>query len=173
LSAGLRVDNGRKSGDSGNLAGLPDIRRTLRGRVAASWQPLPRWALSASAQSDLLGRQGGTTLSAGIGHSIPISERQRVGLSAGATLGDATYMNSYFGIDPTAAAASNRRPFVPGAGLRDVGVGASHNLRVSQRWFVMTTVSAARLQGDAAISPVTQKRNQFGASFSVAYQCCR
>jgi MipA family protein len=172
-SVGLRVDNGRKSGDSANLAGLPDIERTLRGRVSATWTPIPRWALSASTQTDLLGRKGGTVLSLGASHTVPIDERQRLSFSAGTSFGDATYMNSYFGVDNKSALASGRTAFVPGMGIRDAGVGASHNFRISHRWFLMSSVGASRLLGDAGKSPTTLKKNQVTASISVAYQCCK
>lgn len=172
-SVGLRVDNGRKSGDSPKFAGLPDIERTLRGRVSASWAPMPRWSMSASAQPDLLGRKGGTVLSLGVSHAVPINERQRASFSAGTSFGDATYMNSYFGIDNTAALAPARAPFRPGSGIRDVGVSATHNFRINQRWFLMSSLSGSRLLGSAADSPLTEKKNQVTASISVAYQCCK
>jgi MipA family protein len=172
-SVGLRLDNGRKSGDSANLAGLPDIERTLRGRVSATWTPMPRWSLSASTQTDLLGRKGGTVLSFGPSHTVLMDERQRLSFSAGTSFGDATYMNSYFGIDSKSALASGRTAFVPGAGIRDAGIGASHNFRINQRWFLMSSVGASRLLGDAPDSPTTLKKNQVAASISVAYQCCK
>ena len=39
LNFGLRMDNGRSAGDDPVLAGLPEIRSTLRGRLAA-WEAL-------------------------------------------------------------------------------------------------------------------------------------
>jgi MipA family protein len=172
-SIGLRVDNGRKSADSPYLLGLPDIQRTLRGRVSATWLPTQNWSLSSSAQTDLLGRKGGSTLSFGVSRAVPIDDRQRMSFSAGTTLGDATYMNSYFGIDGQTALMSGRPAFVPGAGIRDIGIGASHNFHIRQRWFLMSTAGVSRLLGNAADSPVTRSKNQFGASISVAYQCCQ
>lgn len=54
----LRFDSGRQSGDSPRLNGLPDVERTLRGRVFVGYKLSDRWDVSANVSQDLLGRQG-------------------------------------------------------------------------------------------------------------------
>ena len=59
LSASLRLDNGRKSGDSPLLSGLPEVRSTLRARISAGYAITPRWSVGAGLSQDILGRDGG------------------------------------------------------------------------------------------------------------------
>ena len=59
LSASLRLDNGRKNSDSPRLAGLPEVRSTVRARVSAGYAITPRWSVGAGLSQDILGRDGG------------------------------------------------------------------------------------------------------------------
>ncbi len=61
LSAGLRIGGGRTSDADSPLYGLPDVRKTLRARLSASWLFSPELSLRSSLNQDLLGRKGGTT----------------------------------------------------------------------------------------------------------------
>src|SRR6218665_3958702 len=62
LGLSLRGDSGRRSKDADLTKGLPDVRRTLRGRLFASYALAPDWQLSGALSQDLLGRAGGITL---------------------------------------------------------------------------------------------------------------
>ncbi len=171
-SLGLRLDNGRKSADSPELVGFDDVKATLRGRASVSWTPQPNWNVSSSVQTDLLGRKGGTTLGIGASRSFPLGPTQRISVSAGAMFADRQNMMTYFGVDAATALRSGKPKYTPGAGLRDVGVGVSHNLRISERWFMMTSAGVAQLVGGAADSPIARTRTQSAVTLSVAYQCC-
>ena len=70
LGFGLRIDSGRKSSDSVDLAGFDDIKRTLRGRVYASYALGDRWSLAGNLSQDLLGRQGGALVATDLGHHL-------------------------------------------------------------------------------------------------------
>jgi outer membrane scaffolding protein for murein synthesis (MipA/OmpV family) len=173
LGASLRIDGGRQASDSVDLAGLPEIRRTLRGRFYASTQLTSRWTASASVAQDLLGRGGGALLAADIGYALPTSPRTTWTAGGGVSFGDRTYMQSYYGVSSAAAASSGLAPFEAGAGARDVHAGLGWTSALTPRWIGFASLSMSRLLADAAASPLTHHRNSVSASVGIAYRCCK
>jgi outer membrane scaffolding protein for murein synthesis (MipA/OmpV family) len=164
VGVSLRLDSGRKSADADTTAGLPDIERTLRGRLFASYAVSRDWQLSGSLSQDLLGRQGGLLVGLDLGWRLRQTATTEWTAGAGIGAADGQHMRSYFGVTPAAALSSGLREFAPSAGLRDVhaGVGFTHEL--SRRWVTFGSAGVSRLLGPAARSPLTQAPTggQFG-----------
>ncbi|MDR7272591.1 outer membrane scaffolding protein for murein synthesis (MipA/OmpV family) [Pelomonas saccharophila] len=173
LGAALRFDSGRTSGDSEHLKGLPDVKRTLRGRFFASWKLAERWDLSGNISQDLLGRRGGAVGSVDLGYHQRVTERTEWSASVGASLASAQNMRTYFGVTPEQSVASGLPAFSPGAGARDVYGGLGFTTALTPRWILFGNAGVSRLVGDAAASPLTQQRSSFSAGVGLAYRCCR
>ncbi|MEO0003744.1 MAG: hypothetical protein RLZZ22_1436, partial [Pseudomonadota bacterium] len=73
LGASLSWDSGRDSGDEPLLAGVPDVRATLRGKLSVGYAFTPHWSLSLGSSHDLFGRGGGGRYSAALGYRQPLS----------------------------------------------------------------------------------------------------
>jgi len=168
--AALRIDNGRSSSDSPDLAGLPEIRRTVRGRVFASWDFAPNWSVAGNVSQDLLGREGGALASLDIGTSGRLSDRSEWSIGGGVTLGNGQYMRSYFGVTEAASQTSGRAVFRPQAGLRDVHIGLGYTTALTPRWIAFVGAGGSRLLGDAAKSPLTGAVTGASVSAGVAYR---
>lgn len=166
----LRLDSGRRSNDSSTTQGLPDVPRTVRGRVYASYALGPDLNLTGALSQDLAGRQGGLTGGLDLGWRLYRTSRTEWTSGAGVSLADAQNMRSYFGISPEAALATGRAAYVPNAGLRDVhaGVGFTHSL--SPHWFAFGGAGISRLLGPAANSPLTQRPDSAYASIGFAWR---
>jgi outer membrane protein len=173
LGVALRMDSGRKSGDSDALRGLPDVKRTLRGRVFASYAITPQWLASATWSQDLLGRGGGGQLGADIGYRLRLSPRTEWTAGAGLSAGSARYMQSYFGVSDAASVSSGLPAYAPGAGLRDAHAGIGFTHALSGRWLVFGSAGGSRLLGDAAQSPFVRQRDGQAVAIGLAYRCCR
>lgn len=174
LSGGLRLDGGRKGEDDLILQGLPDIRRTLRGRLSAVYDFNKHASLRSTLSQDLLGHKGGATLQTTARYEIQISPRTEISFAAGFTLADATYMRSYMGVPASASGVTTALPvYVPGGGLfgQDVGVEIKH--AVADRWVVFGGVRYSQLRGNARRSPLAVKPDNYGISLGLAYRCCR
>ena len=161
-SLSLRYDNGRSENSSPAYAGLGNIQKTLRARMAVSWDFKGPWRLGAAWNADVAGRGNG-----GVGDISGVWERHldkatTLSLSASLTAGDARYMQAYYGITPQQAARSIYPAFEARAGLRDmnVGVGLRHDL--DRDWVAVASFNASRLLGGAANSPMTSSRNGWG-----------
>lgn len=173
LGASARMDTGRASADSSHLAGLPDVRPTLRGRLFAAYTLSPDWSLGASVSQDLLGRLGGAELGLNLGWQHWLSASTSVSAGAAASLGSRRYMQSYFGVDPVHAAGSGLAAFNPGAGFKSFGVGVGVMTLLSPRWVGFANAGVGTLLGQAADSPVTHQAGSFGVTLGLAYRCCR
>lgn len=175
LSVSLRVDNGRDASDATRLAGLPEVRTTLRGRVSLSYALTERWSASASASQDLLGRAGGAQFNTGLQYAVNLTPQTRFNLGVGASLGDATFMRSQFGVADAVQGpgqGSALAPFAPGAGLYSVDAGMGVMTALSRRWVAFGAVTVSQLRGDARRSPLTVKPGGYSAAAGIAYRCC-
>lgn len=170
VGAALRFDSGRQSKDDVSLAGLPDIQRTLRGRVYGSLDLGAGWSGYAGYSQDLLGRGGGGLGNLGAGYGWLPWRTLETTVNAGISWADSQHMRTYFGIDPAVALATGRTAFVPAAGLRDMHVGAGFRLPLEGRWLLFGGVAVSRLQGDAAASPLAVRATNFGGTLALAWR---
>ncbi len=171
LGVGLRLDNGRRSSTSAYLLGQPEVRRTVRARVALSQSLGEHWNLGANVSVDLLGRGGGATAGADIGWRTEIAPGWEAGVGAGITGGNRTHMQSLFGAVP-GSALGGPTGYSPASGLQQVGASANMRYALSPQWLVFGTLQAGRLVGEAARSPLTLQRNSWGVGAGVAWRCC-
>lgn len=173
FGAALRFDSGRQSGDSAYLRGLPDIRRTLRGRFQASYRIDAEWGLTGRLSQDLLGRQGGAEAGLNLSYRHWLSATTALSAGTGVSLGDSRYMKTYFGISDAQSASSGLRAHAPGAGLKDISVGIGFMTALTPRWIAFANAGTSRLLADAASSPLTRQASSTSVAIGLAYRCCR
>jgi outer membrane scaffolding protein for murein synthesis (MipA/OmpV family) len=174
LSAGLRIGGGRTHDADSPLYGLPDVRKTLRARLSATWMFSPELSLRSSLNQDLLGRKGGTTLQTTLQYEWQITPSTEIGLAAGFTLADSTHLRSFFGVPADVALV--RTPFAayaPGGGVKSSDLGVEIKSAITDRWVVFGGVRFSQLRGDARNSPIVQKPNDYGVTVGLAYRCCK
>lgn len=169
----LRVDNGRAASDDPRLAGLPEVRRTVRGRFFARYTldgaAADQRALGASLSTDLLNRQGGTTVSLDASRRVQLAPSVRWTHGIGVSAADGVYMRSHYGVPASVAPNVGLRAYEPGAGLVDLHLGTGLIWRVHERWRVGGALTVARLLGPALASPLTQGRMSHGVVIGLAY----
>ncbi len=170
LGAAFRFDSGRKASDSPYLHGLPDVARTLRGRLYVSHTLNQHWSIGGNVSQDLLGRGGGALASIDLGHRYWITPRTEWTSGIGVTLANKRNMMTYYGVSEEQANQSGLRPFAAGAGLRDTHLGVGLTTALTPHWIAFGNLGASRLLGDAADSPLTRRANGVSASFGIAYR---
>nr|WP_316639236.1 MipA/OmpV family protein [uncultured Roseateles sp.] len=173
LGAAFRVDSGRKSSDSIQFQGLPDVKRTLRARLFASYALAPEWLASAAWSQDVAGRAGGGVLNMDIGYRLRQTRHTEWTAGAGLTAGTARNMQSYFGISPEGSLSSGLPAYQAGAGLRDVHAGVGFTHALTSRWILFGAAGTSQLLSDAARSPLVHQRSGNSVSLGLAYRCCR
>ena len=173
ISASLRIDNGRDASDATRLAGLPEVRTTLRGRMTMGYAITDRWSAGVSVSQDLLGRAGGAQFNTGLQYALNLTPQTRFNMGVGAALGDATFMRTQFGVpDAAIGMGSALAPFTPGGGLYSVDAGMGLMTALSRRWVAFGAVTVSQLRGDARRSPLTVKPGSYSATAGIAYRCC-
>jgi outer membrane scaffolding protein for murein synthesis (MipA/OmpV family) len=170
LGAAFRFDGGRKASDSPDLHGLPDVARTLRGRLYTSYTLNQQWSIGANVSQDLLGRGGGALAGIDLGFRHWLTPRVEWTSGLGVTLADKRNMTTYLGINGEQASQSGLRPFAPGAGLRDVHLGVGLTTALTPHWIAFGNVGVSRLLADAAASPLTRRAQSVGATLGIAYR---
>ena len=174
LSAGLRMDGGRKGSDEPMLQGLPEVERTLRGRLSVIYDFNKHASVRSTLSQDLLGRDGGATLQTTARYEIQVSPYSEIAFALGFTLADSTYMQGRMGVPLSASGVSTPLPaYVPGGGLFSQDVGLEFKSAVSDRWVVFGGVRYSQLRGNARRSPLAVKPDNYGISLGLAYRCCR
>lgn len=171
LGVGLRLDGGRTYTDDGVTAGLPKVRRTLRGRLYATYTLAPGWNLSGALSQDLAGRDGGLIANIDLSHVIYRSASAELLGGLGLAGGDSRYMQSYFGV-PAGSAGATRlgQVYCPGAGLREANLRLGFTYAFSAHWVGLASAGLSHLLGPAAASPITQQTLGQSIGLSLAYR---
>lgn len=173
LSLGLRFDPGRSASDSPELAGLGDIRSTVRARWSARWDPNPRWRVAAGISSDLLGHGGGVLADVGITRRWAWGAGESFALAGQWGIAGQRYMQNWHGVSLAQSAASGLPAYEAGTGLRDFQLSAVWRTEFEawgQPFGASVGVGHARLLGSAADSPLTRRRDVSTASGAVVWR---
>lgn len=168
LSGKIGYEIGRDEDDHGRLKGLGDIdfAATVGARAAYTWNGLEFYA---AAEQTIKGSESliGTL---GVEYSAPVTERLILGVSAEAIAANDKHMKAYFGVSSTQSAASGLPEYKAKAGLKRVNFSASATYLLSENWLVRGEAGLGILTGDAADSPIVEKKLQPSASLFVGYK---
>jgi outer membrane scaffolding protein for murein synthesis (MipA/OmpV family) len=167
---GLRADGGRRESASDRLAGMGDVRGTVRARLSASYRLDGGWRLGSAVMVDALRRGTGTLVDGNLSHTRRLTDRTTLGTALSVTGGDSTYLRAYFGVTPEQAQRSGYAVYEPGAGVRDISLSIGTRTELSPAWAVFTGASASRLVSAAARSPLTFQRTGWSLSAGVVYR---
>lgn len=170
VSLSARMDGGRDADSDPALAGLPDLRPTIRLRLSAVKRFDDGWRLAAGVSPDLLGRGGGALVDLGISHEWRLSPTLQSSMGVGATWANRRYQQSYFGITPAQSLDSGHPVYEPGAGLRDISVNVGMRAELGPRWIGLVGLGANVLQGPAVDSPLVRKRVNWGLNGGLAWR---
>jgi MipA family protein len=170
LSASLRVDNGRSFDEDPQLAGLPDVRTTLRARLSTSRPLGGQWSWNASVDQDILGREGGLRLSQGLGYRLRMSENTHWDFSASTTWGNGRYLQTQYGIDTASAANTGRAPYLLGSGWESFRTSVQFTHAINEHWVTFGGLDLSQLLRGAAHSPLVGRVTTHGLSVGVAYR---
>jgi outer membrane protein len=170
LGASLRLDNGRSFVGDPTLAGLPDVRTTVRARLSTGRSLGERWSWNASVDQDLLGRQGGMRLSQGFGYRLPMSEQTFWDFSTSSTWGSRRYLQTQYGISDAAAMATGREAYLIGSGWESFRASAQLTHIINDHWVAFGGVDLSRLLRATARSPLVGRITTNGVSVGLAYR---
>lgn len=156
--------------DPVRLQGLGDIDGTTRAGLFASYEITDWLELSANALSDIGGNDQGLIASLELEASYQLHPRLRLSAGPGVTWGDDEYAQTLYGIDAGQSLRSGRAQFDPGSSATVMRFSLGAQYVLTPKWIVGSSVTASRLLGDAADSPIVQDENQNRYSLFVMYR---
>jgi outer membrane protein len=159
----------REESDDARLRGLGDIDATLRAGLFSSYR-IGWLTLSASAMTDVSGKQQGTVVSFDAEATYSPFPQLRLSAGPGVTWSDEDNMQTFFGVTSEQAARSAYVPYTPAAGVSAVRVSFGAQYLFASHWFLGARITAAQLQGDAAESPIVVDKNQNLYALFVGYR---
>lgn len=165
----LTADLGRKESRSSALRGLGNVDARPEVGIFYNYSLSPSLALTSSLRYGSGNDHNGVVVDVGAAYSMVLAPQWRLGLGVSATVANAKYMQSYFGVTPAQSTTSGYAPYTAGSGVRDVRASAALTYSVNPRVAITTALSASSLQGDAKGSPVTRKRSTATGIVSVSY----
>ncbi len=170
VKLGLRFDNGRSESDSPRLAGLGDIRKTVRARLSGRWEINDDWRAVAGVSADVLNRVGGYLVDVSVARQWRLNRDSLFTLSAGVSGAGDRYMQAWHGVTPEQSAASGLAVYRAPEGLRELNVSAVWRREFSPHWAGYVGLAGSQMMGPAANSPLTLKSSAWLASGALVWR---
>jgi outer membrane protein len=168
FGANVSLGGRRKESDDPRLQGLGDVDRTVLAGLFAVYSGRSVLA-RAHVATDIGGKGHGTVVRLDVFGRFPGGERLAFFAGPGLTWADRRHMQTFFGVSADQAARSGLREFTANAGVDSLRLSAGAAYRAAPRWRVIGIYSLARLQGDAAASPIIETRTQNSFFVSAIY----
>ncbi|MFM2399235.1 MAG: hypothetical protein RL341_1392 [Pseudomonadota bacterium] len=112
---------------------------------------------------------GGTTANFSVMLPIPITPNMELSISPNLEWADEKYTQTYFGVTTAQAARSGFKAFKTKGGLISVGLDVGMNYKIDAHWSANAGLSYSQLRGDAAKSPIVEKKGQTSAFVGASY----
>lgn len=106
---------------------------------------------------------------------MPVAGTQKwfVLVGPSVTFGNQPFMDQFFGVTEGEAAASGAQPYHAESGIKSYSFGSNATWLINDHWRLNGTLAASRLIGDAANSPTTARKTQYGFALSLDYNWSR
>lgn len=171
MGPSVNLDFGRSESVSRDLRGMGNVGFSLElGGYISYTTEFAKLELDFG--HDVVSGHGGGLLDLNVSTTLYRGEDFSFGLNATLTLATSKYLKSYFGITTARSIASGLPVFHPKGGLKDAFFGFQSSYTISSELALLAHVGYERLLGDAAASPLIQRRgdaNQMQATAFVVY----
>jgi outer membrane protein len=164
----ISPSQGRKEDADPRLAGLGDVDRTVNVGVYGVTYTR-RFLTRAILYTDAGGEGQGSNARLDVLARFRVDERVRFFAGPGLSWGSRQYTQTFFGIGDEQAARSGFPVFQPGAGVNNLRLTTGANYRLTPDWNLIGSLTASRLSGHAADSPIVETRAQLAAFVSAIY----
>jgi MipA family protein len=156
LGVAFRVASGRSESASPDLAGMGDIKSTLRAQLGARWRIAPGWAMSGTLNIDALNRAGGYFGDVSVSREWALVPGQRLVASVNLGAAGDRFMQVWHGVTREQSIASGYPEFHPSEGLRELGAALTWRVEFAERWAGYLTLAHTEWLGSVRRSPLTR-----------------
>ena len=177
---GKREDHKRTGvngfGGSDYLKGMGEVKGNASALLSAGYSPLPGLSLSVSSDIPLSNRENGANVHFGATGQIygrnDAKGVQQDSVSIGGQLGwgERKYVQTMYGVTATQAANTSFRQYTPKGGFYEAQATVNWEHRFDARWGINTLVGVEHRMGDAAKSPIMQRKTSPIGAVYVTYR---
>ncbi|EOY5725743.1 MipA/OmpV family protein [Enterobacter cloacae subsp. cloacae] len=163
------VDSDSISGGSDYLRGMGDIKGSALVVPGLGYKVTDWLNLQLQAEVPVSERDNGEALHFGVSSPLHTSPNNTVTLSLTGSWGSSKYMQTYYGVNASQSAASGFARYDAGAGIYAWSTNLDWTHKLTQRWSVVAGAGVTQLMGDAADSPIVQRKTSPTGSLKVTY----
>jgi MipA family protein len=165
---GLRVIPrfGRQEKDSDDLRGMGDIDPGVEASMYWTHALSREWTVGLN----LRGGNRGGEFDAAVRRDFVFAPASRMSVFSYVTAGNGKSQRTIYGVDAGQSLASGYPVFDPGSGLRQAQLGATVSHAFAGRWIAIGGLSAGRVLGDSADSPIVRERTNLTGFAAIGYQ---
>ncbi|MBT1726850.1 MipA/OmpV family protein [Enterobacter quasimori] len=177
-SAAVSYRTGRKDKDvssdsissgSDYLRGMGDIKGSAIVVPGLGYKVTDWLHLQLQAEVPVSERENGEAVHFGIISPLYTSPKNEVALALTGSWGSDKYMQTYYGVSAAQSAASGFARHDAGAGIYAYSLNLDWTHRLTSRWSVLAAAGVTQLTGDAADSPIVQRKTSPTGSLKVTY----
>ncbi|HDR2541361.1 TPA: MipA/OmpV family protein [Enterobacter mori] len=177
-SAAVSYRTGRKDKDvssdsissgSDYLRGMGDIKGSAIVVPGLGYKVTDWLHLQLQAEVPVSERDNGEAVHFGISSPLYTSPNNAVTLALTSSWGSDKYMQTYYGVSAAQSAASGFARHDAGAGIYAYSLNLDWTHRLTSRWSVLAAAGVTQLTGDAADSPIVQRKTSPMGRLKVTY----
>ncbi|WP_455508467.1 MipA/OmpV family protein [Enterobacter sp.] len=177
-SAALSYRTGRKDKDvssdsigtgSDELRGMGEIKGSAIVVPGLEYKVTDWLHLQLQAEVPVSERDNGEAVHFGISSPFYTSPKNEVALALTGSWGSDKYMQTYYGVNAAQSAASGFARHDAGAGIYAWSMNLDWTHKLTSRWSVLASAGVTQLTGDAADSPIVQRKTSPTGSLKVTY----
>ena len=168
MGALVSLGPGRNESTDARLAGLGDVDRTVLAGLFAV-HATRSFVTRVATYTDIGGEHHGTLARLDVLARFRAGERVGFFAGPGVTWGSSQYNQTFFGVTDEQSLRSGFPAFAAGSGINNARLTAGTNYRFAPNWRLFGGLTASRLAGDAAASPITEDKMQYRAFLSAIY----
>jgi outer membrane protein len=160
---------GRRESDDTALRGLGNVQSSLTAGGFVSYEVRP-FEVSVTIRQAVIHSKNGLEAELTSSYAMKLSDSVRLKIGPEVTFADGRYNQTFFGVSSAQSKASGLHPFTPRGGVKDVGLQASLNYKLSDHWGLLGVSSVRELVGDAGSSPIVHARTQLFTGVGLTYR---
>ncbi|MGX5107679.1 MipA/OmpV family protein [Enterobacter cloacae] len=157
------------SSGSDYLRGMGDIKGSAIVVPGLGYKVTDWLNLQLQAEIPVSERDNGEAVHFGISSPLYTSSTNEVTLALTGSWGSGKYMQTYYGVNAAQSAASGFARHDAGAGIYAYSMNLDWTYRLTSRWSVLTSAGVTQLTGDAADSPIVQRKTSPTGGLKVTY----
>lgn len=159
----------RKESDDSRLAGLGDIKSTTQASVFGSYR-LGWAALRGTVSTDIGGKDQGTHASLELEGRYALLPALTLTGGPGLTWTDRKHAQTFYGVSAAQSASSGKPQYSADGGISNLRLSVGLDYGISRQWSLGTRVTAGKLRGSAADSPITRDASPVSVGVFSAYR---